>query len=33
MADASTAAYDTQGALDQINSVRYNDLESAMRCV
>ena len=33
MADASTAAYDTQGALDQINSVRYNDLESAMRGV
>ena len=33
MTDASTAAYDTQGALDQINSVRYNDLESAMRGV
>ena len=33
MADASTAAYDTQGALDQINSVRYNDLESAMQGV
>lgn len=33
MADASTAAYDTQGALEQINSVRYNDLESAMQGV
>lgn len=33
MADASTAAYDTKGALDQINSVRYNDLESAMQGV
>ena len=26
-------AYDTQGALEQINSVRYNDLESAMQGV
>lgn len=33
MADASTAAYDTKGALEQINSVRYNDLESAMQGV
>lgn len=33
MADASTAAYDTQEALEQINSVRYNDLESAMQGV
>lgn len=33
MADASTAAYDTQGALEKINSVRYNDLESAMQGV
>lgn len=33
MADASTAAYDTKGALNQINSVRYNDLESAMQGV
>lgn len=33
MADASAAAYDTQGALEQINSVRYNDLESAMQGV
>lgn len=33
MADASTAAYDTQGALEQINSVRYNNLESAMQGV
>ena len=33
MADTSTAAYDTQGALEQINSVRYNDLESAMQGV
>lgn len=33
MADASTAAYDTQGALEQINAVRYDDLESAMQGV
>lgn len=31
MADASSAAYDTQGALEQINQVKYNDLDSACR--
>lgn len=33
MADASTAAYDTQGALDQINSVRYDDLGTQLEGV
>lgn len=33
MADASTAAYDTQGALDQINSVRYDDLGNQLEGV
>lgn len=28
MANASTAAYDTQGALEQISAVRYDDLET-----
>ena len=31
MADASSAAYDTQGALEQINQVKYNDLDSALQ--
>lgn len=31
MAGASQAAYDTEGALDQINQVRYNDLDSALQ--
>ena len=31
MADASSAAYDTQGALEQINQVEYNDLDSALQ--
>ena len=31
MADASSAAYDTQGALEQINRVKYNDLDSALQ--
>lgn len=31
MAGASQAAYDTEGALEQINQVRYNDLDSAMQ--
>lgn len=30
MAGASQAAYDTEGALDKINQVKYNDLDSAM---
>lgn len=31
MAGASQAAYDTEGALEQINQVRYNDLDSALQ--
>lgn len=31
MADASSAAYDTQGALEQINQVKYDDLDSALQ--
>ena len=31
MASASQAAYDTKGALEQINQVRYNDLDSALQ--
>ena len=31
MADASSAAYDTRGALEQINQVKYNDLDSALQ--
>ena len=31
MAGASQAAYDTKGALEQINQVRYNDLDSALQ--
>ena len=31
MADASSAAYDTQGALEQINQVKYSDLDSALQ--
>ena len=31
MADASSAAYDTQGALEQINQVKYNDMDSALQ--
>ena len=31
MADASSAAYDTQGALEQINQVKYNALDSALQ--
>lgn len=31
MADASSAAYDTQGALEQINQVKYNDLDRALQ--
>lgn len=30
MAGASQAAYDTEGALNKINQVKYNDLDSAM---
>lgn len=30
MAGASRAAYDTEGALDKINQVKYNDLDSAL---
>lgn len=30
MAGASQAAYDTEGALEQINQVKYNDLDSAL---
>lgn len=33
MANASTAAYDTQGALEQINAVQYNDLETKLQGV
>lgn len=33
MADASTAAYDAEGALDQINSVRYDDLATQLEGV
>ena len=31
MAGASQAAYDTEGALEQINQVKYNDLDSAIQ--
>lgn len=31
MAGASQAAYDTEGAMEQINQVRYNDLDSALQ--
>lgn len=31
MAGASQTAYDTEGALEQINQVRYNDLDSALQ--
>ena len=30
MANASQAAYDTEGALEKINQVKYNDLDSAL---
>ena len=33
MADASQAAYDTQGALEQINAVQYNGLEASLEGV
>ena len=31
MAGASQAAYDTEGALEKINQVKYNDLDSAIQ--
>ena len=33
MANASAGAYDTMDALEQINAIKYNDLDSAMEGV